>query len=107
VGKTPEVVLKHRRTGEEFRAKGYTVVLGRDAATVQILLRTDDQKHISGRHAELQFRSDGQCIIRDLESRNGSWLNEQALKGERPLNVGDRIVLGSPMTTLIVEALEQ
>lgn len=107
VGRTPEVRLKHRRTGEEFRAKGYTVVLGRDPATAQIVVRSDDQKHVSGRHAELQFRSGGQCIIRDLESRNGTWLNEQALEGEKVLNVGNRIVLGSPMTTLIVEALDQ
>jgi pSer/pThr/pTyr-binding forkhead associated (FHA) protein len=107
VGKTPEVRLRHRRTGEELRAKGYTIVLGRDAETVQILIRSDDQRHISGRHAELQFRSGGQCIIRDLESSNGTWLNEQALKGEKPLNVGDRIVLGSPLTTLVVEALDQ
>ena len=107
VGKTPEVRVNHRRTGEEFRAKGYTVVIGRDPAAVQIVIRSDDQKHISGRHAELQFRSGGQCIIRDLESRNGTWPNEQTLKGEMPLNVGDRVVLGSPMTTLVVEALDQ
>ena len=107
VGKTPEVSLRHRRTGEEFRAKGYTVVLGRDPAATQILIRTDDQKHISGRHAELQFRSGGQCVIRDLESRNGSWLNGQVLKGEQPLKVGDLNVLGSPLTTLLVEALDQ
>jgi len=29
------------------------------------------------------------------------------LKGEQPLKVGDLIVLGSPLTTLLVEALDQ
>lgn len=105
-GKTPEVALRHERTKQELTAKGYTVVLGRDPEAVQILIRTDDQKHVSGRHAEIQFRSDRTVVLRDLGSRNGTWVNDKRVAAEMPLHRGDRIVLGLAVTTLVVARLE-
>lgn len=106
VGRTPHVTLRHERTGQEFSAKGYTIVIGRDPAAAQIVIRTDQEKHISGRHAEIQFRSEGSVVVRDLGSKNGTWLNDAPLKGDAPLNVKDRILLGNAPTVLIVAALE-
>jgi pSer/pThr/pTyr-binding forkhead associated (FHA) protein len=106
VGKTPEIVLRHDRTGDLFSSKGYTIVLGR-APECQIVIRTDDQKQVSGRHLEIQFRSNGAAVVRDLASKNGSWLNDKPLKGESPLNLGDKLVLGSKITTLVVTRLER
>jgi len=71
VGKTPEIVLRHQRTGQEYRASGYTIVLGRDPGAAQVLIRTEEEKHVSG-HFEIQFRSDGSVVGRDLGSRNAS-----------------------------------
>lgn len=105
VGKTPSVELRHERTGEAFASRGYTVVVGR-APECQVVIRSDDQKQVSGRHAEIQFRSSGAAVVRDLGSRNGTWLNDLPLKLERPLQVGDKITLGSKITTLIVAHLE-
>jgi pSer/pThr/pTyr-binding forkhead associated (FHA) protein len=102
VGRTPEVALRHERTCQEFSAKGYTIVLGRDANSVQILIRSDEEKHISSRHAEIQFRAGGVVVLRDLGSRNGTWLNDRPVKVETPVRVGDRLVLGAPATTLTV-----
>ncbi|HWO87866.1 MAG TPA: FHA domain-containing protein [Gemmatimonadales bacterium] len=105
VGQTPRVILHHERTEQEFVAEGYTIVLGRDPSA-QIVIRSDEEKHISGRHAEIQFRSDRTVVIRDLGSRNGTWVNSRRLKdGEVPLKVGDRIVLGAAATTLRVKQL--
>ena len=106
VGKTPEIVLIHERTKQEFRASGYTIVLGRDPAGAQVLIRTDEEKHVSGRHAEIQFRTDGVAVVRDLGSRNGTWVNDRPVKDELPLRKGDRLVLGLADTTLLVTALE-
>jgi pSer/pThr/pTyr-binding forkhead associated (FHA) protein len=105
-GTTPEATLRHERTGQVFTAKGYTIVLGRDPDAVQILVRSDDEKHVSGRHAEIQFRSDGKVVLRDLGSRNGTWVNDKPVKVETVLKVGDRIVLGLAATTLVVTRLD-
>lgn len=106
VGRTPEVALHHQRTGQEFTAKGYTIVLGRDPDAAQIVLRSEDQRHVSSRHAEIQFRSDGTVVLRDLGSRNGTWVNDRPVKEEAPIKTGDRIVLGASGTTLLVARLE-
>ncbi len=107
VGRTPEIRVRHQATGKEYTAKGYTVVFGRDPGGAQILIRTDEEKHVSGRHIEVQFRSDKTVVVRDLGSRNGSWLNDKPLKGEQPLKVGDRLILGNAPTVLLVLALDQ
>ncbi len=106
VGKTPHVTLRHERTKQEFSAKGYTIVIGRDPTSAQVVVRSDQEKHISGRHAEIQFHSDGAVVLRDLGSRNGTWLNDRPVKGDVSLKVKDRILLGAAPTVLVVAALE-
>ena len=105
VGKRPDVTLRHQASGKEFNAKGYTIVLGCDPVAAQILIRTAEEKHVSGRHAEIQFRSDGSVKLRDLGSRNGTWLNDRSAKDEMPSRVGDRLILGAAATTLVVGKL--
>lgn len=47
---------------------------------------------VSRRHAALTVRANGECWIRDLESRNGTYVNGEALKNkERLLKDGDKI----------------
>jgi pSer/pThr/pTyr-binding forkhead associated (FHA) protein len=105
VGRTPSLRLVHQRSGEQFAVSGYTIVIGRDAAA-QVVIRADDERHVSGRHLEIQFRTDHTVVVRDLGSRNGSWLNDKPLKGEAPLKVGDRLLLGNAPTVLTVAALD-
>jgi pSer/pThr/pTyr-binding forkhead associated (FHA) protein len=107
VGTTPQVTLRHEGTGHEFVAKGYTVIIGRDPKAAQVVIRSDDEKHVSGRHAEIQFHSDGAVVVRDLGSRNGTWLNDRPLIGDMPLQVGDRLLLGNKPTVLLVVKLEK
>jgi pSer/pThr/pTyr-binding forkhead associated (FHA) protein len=106
VGRTPSLRLVHQRNGEQFAATGYTIVIGRDPGAAQIVIRADDERHVSGRHVEIQFRTDHTVVVRDLGSRNGSWLNDKPLKGEAPLRVGDRLLLGNAPTVLTVTALD-
>lgn len=106
VGRMPSVRLVHQRAGEQFTAQGYTIIIGRDTGAAQILIRADDERHVSGRHVEIQFRTDHTVVVRDLDSRNGTWLNDKRLKGEAPLKVGDRLLLGNAPTVLTVAALD-
>jgi pSer/pThr/pTyr-binding forkhead associated (FHA) protein len=106
VGKTPEIELRHQQTGQRYEAKGYTIVLGRDPEVAQIVIRSPVERHVSGRHAEIQFRSDGRVMVRDLQSANGTWLNDREVKDETQLAVGDRLMLGAPATALVVTRLD-
>jgi ABC transport system ATP-binding/permease protein len=106
VGRMPSARLVHQRSGEQFTAQGYTIVVGRDAGAAQILIRADDERHVSGRHVEIQFRREGGAVVRDLDSRNGTWLNDKRLKGEALLKVGDKLLLGNAPTVLVVAELD-
>lgn len=50
-------------------------------------------RYLSRRHAEIAY-ADGEWIVRDCGSVNGTLLNGAKLNGSSPLKPGDRIVLG-------------
>ena len=37
---------------------------------------------------------DGKVVLRDLESRNGTYLNDERLEGEQVITLGDRLRVG-------------
>lgn len=82
--------------GNEHEVKGDTLVIGRDENPdgIQIL-----DQGISRRHAEI-FRIGEMYFIRDLGSRNGTFVNEEKIS-EELLRVGDEIKIGS--TILLFE----
>ena len=67
-------------------------LVGRSSACT---LRLDDPL-ASGEHARLAF-ADRAWSVRDLGSRNGTWLNGARIEagGTRPLAAGDRIAFGN------------
>ena len=65
-------------------------LLGR-APTSDIQL---EDRLISARHARL-FRRDGRWLLADLGSTNGTLLNDEPVDGERPVEYGDVISIGS------------
>jgi hypothetical protein len=76
------------------------IVLGRTASTVSELcldLTSYGARSlgVSRRHATITFSDDG-CILEDLDSSNGTWLNGSQLVAYRPypLQNGDVIRLG-------------
>jgi pSer/pThr/pTyr-binding forkhead associated (FHA) protein len=70
----------------QYLAQGRTITIGRDAGDWTFPY---DQT-MSGRHADLR-EVDGAFIIHDLGSRNGVGV---AVRGERALKVGQRVLLG-------------
>ena len=70
----------------QYLAQGRTITIGRDAGDWTFPY---DQT-MSGRHADIR-EVDGAFIIHDLGSRNGVGV---AVRGERALKVGQRVLLG-------------
>ncbi len=85
--------------GSKHPVDAESVILGRGPGTIQV-----DDKAASRRHAEI-FRVGELCFIRDLESKNGTYLNETKIT-EEILKSGDRIRIGSTIYLFADEAAE-
>ena len=76
---------------EYVLTEGATVSIGRSENNdVQIA-----EKHVSRQHAVIQYR-EGQLLVSDLGSANGTFINDVKVDGELPLFVGDEIRLYVP-----------
>ena len=89
----PQVRLRRVKGGEDLVGAGVEIVLGR-SASCQIPLRSVADTVVSKRHASITFDEFGNAYLSDLESRNGTYLNGNAVKGRIKLRPGDRIMLG-------------
>lgn len=63
-----------------------TTILGRDESCDIVL----NERQISRQHIRIYLDNE-QYYIEDLESKNGTWVNGQQLKGKRPLMDGDEV----------------
>jgi pSer/pThr/pTyr-binding forkhead associated (FHA) protein len=79
--------------------RGQSMLVGRDTSCDLVV----DRPMISGCHAQLA-RRDGQIVIKDLGSSNGTFVNSQRIDRETPIRDGDLIGLGSYSLILAVEA---
>ena len=89
------VIRDGKKWSDVFRLiPGRTITIGR-SPTNQIVIKEDQA---SRQHAEI-FYSDGAWTVRDLNSRNGTAVGEEALSGDRKLQVGDVVwIAGTQMT---------
>ena len=76
-------------------ALGDEVTVGR-AAGCQVTL---DDTYASQLHARLYVR-DGQLLVEDLGSTNGTWLNRQKVTGPLVIQRGDRLQVGNTVMEL-------
>lgn len=76
---------------EQVTLADQRITLGRDE-TNQICLIDDDA--VSGMHAVIERYSSG-WALRDLGSRNGTFVNGERVTGERPLHNHDQIQIGN------------
>ena len=91
-GDLPLVRLRRVQGGEDLVAAGRDVVVGR-APECAIPLRTVVDTVVSKRHCRIAFAGD-RATLEDLGSRNGTFINGQAVHDRTPLRPGDRIMLG-------------
>jgi len=85
-------ILSGRRAGEVLFFDGDAVMVGRHPDAD---LRFDPERElaVSAHHAVLVRKGDG-WHLRDLSSRNGTFLNGGVVQGEVPIASGDRITFG-------------
>lgn len=89
------VVLEGAGTGTKVPLE-QALIIGRSSACG---LRLDDAS-VSRRHARIERNTGGDFVITDLESRNGIFINGEAVVDAHPLTPGDRIRVGTHVTVL-------
>jgi len=90
------VMLEPRSRRGVTVALGGDIVLGRDPGCA---LMIDDDAYISQRHVRF-YDYDGQPMVEDLGSTNGTFHNGSKLTGSKLLHPGDRVQAG----TTVIEA---
>lgn len=75
--------------GKQWSLSGTEVVVGRD---LDCTIAVDDHSS-SRRHARISVRPDG-LVVEDLDSTNGTMLNDQPLEAPQWLRPGDRVRVG-------------
>lgn len=96
----PQVEVWRSSGVEQISLDAERVTVGRDP-TNAVCIADDDA--ISSMHAVLERYSSG-WSVRDLGSRNGTFVNRGRIAGERSLHSGDVIEIGD--TTLVFRDLE-
>ena len=86
-------ILTGARAGQVQKFEQAVIVVGRQANTD---LRFDPQKDldVSGRHAEIRI-SDGQYVLHDAGSTNGTFVNGAKVASVRSLEDGDKVMFGA------------
>lgn len=64
---------------------------------------TIDDKTLSREHTEV-YSEQGRFLVRDLESKNGTYLNGSLVRQSEPLKHGDRIKVGPAMFVFLMDA---
>lgn len=85
---------KHPETAEDESFdlyEGIQLTIGR-SSTNQICL---PHQHVSRQHASIEYR-DGMFMLSDMNSANGTFLNDQIVQSPMPLMAGDKIRLYTP-----------
>ncbi|MGQ0616110.1 MAG: FHA domain-containing protein [Acidimicrobiia bacterium] len=91
-GPAPSELVVVEPVGESGRRYplGEEVTVGR-AAGCQV---TVDDTYVSQLHARV-FTRDGQLLVEDLGSTNGTYLNQAKVAGTLPMQRGDRLQVGN------------
>lgn len=87
----PRELVVHRAQGtpELIPLRGDELRIGR-AADCQVRL---DDGYVSEQHARV-YRSDGDWVVADLGSTNGTFLNQSKVAAPAPLAPGDQLAIG-------------
>ena len=87
--------------GKFFRIEKEESVIGRGGEVDFVV----DDLGVSRRHARVLRRPDGECLLMDLSSRNGTYVNGLRIRSS-PLREGDKIQIGA-VTALRFSVREQ
>jgi pSer/pThr/pTyr-binding forkhead associated (FHA) protein len=83
-------------TRARFSLAGGDVTIGRVPDNSLVI----NDIYVSSHHGKIVFE-DNQCVLHDLNSRNGTLVNNETVKEPTPIKVGDVVTIGR--TKYIVE----
>lgn len=90
----PSLTLVFDRGGKEVRVAG-SMKIGRDKDNDLVL----EDSEVSRFHAVIELMPGG-WIVRDLNSTNGTWLNNSRVKERAAVKVGDKLRIGRTRLTI-------
>lgn len=91
-------------SGDKWELPNLTNIVGRSATCDAVFPVERFSQAISNKHMSVNFASDGTASIKDLDSRNGTFLNEHRVQGTGlVLKPGDHIQLGADGPTVMFE----
>ncbi|MBQ0827620.1 FHA domain-containing protein FhaB/FipA [Streptomyces tagetis] len=93
---TKLVVTEGTLTGTTVALQGQTITLGRAHDSTIVL----DDDYASSRHARIYPDRDGQWIVEDLGSTNGTYLDRSRLTTPTPISPGAPIRIGKTVIEL-------
>jgi pSer/pThr/pTyr-binding forkhead associated (FHA) protein len=93
---TKLVVSEGTLTGTTVALQGQTITLGRAHDSTIVL----DDDYASSRHARIYPDRDGQWIVEDLGSTNGTYLDRARLTTPTPIPLGSPIRIGKTVIEL-------
>ncbi|GGZ16236.1 FHA domain-containing protein [Streptomyces inusitatus] len=93
---TKLVVSEGTLTGTTVALQGQTITLGRAHDSTIVL----DDDYASSRHARIYPDRDGQWIVEDLGSTNGTYLDRTRLTAPTPIPLGAPIRIGKTVIEL-------
>jgi pSer/pThr/pTyr-binding forkhead associated (FHA) protein/S1-C subfamily serine protease len=100
------VTLLAAASGKRYEARGTRMRLGRGSeCEVQVVEAGQGEKIVSRVHAELTVGASGGLVLRDAESKNGTYLNGDRIRRAMPVRLGDKITLGQGGPVLLVEGM--
>ncbi len=98
------VTLIATATGKRFEAQGTRIRIGR-GKECEVQPVEGSEGSVSRVHAELTVGPGGGLALRDVGSKNGTFLNGDRITRPMPIRLGDRISLGPGGPVLVVEGL--
>src|SRR5262249_24838163 len=102
---TVEIVVRETKGagGERHRANAGRIRIGRgDECELRPLGLSESVSRV---HAEIVLKPDGEAVLRDARSRNGTLVNGKLISGDHRLKKGDRVQLVDEGPELTVEQI--
>jgi pSer/pThr/pTyr-binding forkhead associated (FHA) protein len=96
----PALIIKSGpQAGRRFEVASGAVI-GRRGADLEL-----DDPQVSRRHARLRLVDDG-LEVDDLDSLNGTWVNQQRIRTATPLRTGDVVMVGETLLEVELERVD-
>lgn len=96
-GTTAALIMQ--QTGQVFPLNQSLVTIGRRNSNTIVL---NDDLRASRQHATITCQADGQYLIEDMDSANGTFVNEHRITGPHPLSDGDMVRVGATLFSVLV-----